>query len=39
MLAPVREAAPEQVDEACAAAARAFPGWRATSARKWGCVE
>ena len=28
MLAPVREAAPEQVDEACAAAARAFPGWR-----------
>ena len=30
MLAPVREAAPEQVDEACAAAARAFPGWRAT---------
>ena len=33
MLAPVREAAPEQVDEACAAAARAFPGWRATPAR------
>src|SRR5277367_3024574 len=32
MLAPVREAAPEQVDEACAAAARAFPGWRATPA-------
>jgi len=32
MLAPVREAAPEQVDQACAAAARAFPGWRATPA-------
>src|ERR1700730_5173480 len=32
MLAPVREAAPEQVDAACAAAARAFPGWRATPA-------
>ena len=32
MVAPVREAAPEQVDEACAAAARAFPGWRATPA-------
>jgi malonate-semialdehyde dehydrogenase (acetylating) / methylmalonate-semialdehyde dehydrogenase len=32
MLAPVREAAREQVDEACAAAARAFPGWRATPA-------
>jgi malonate-semialdehyde dehydrogenase (acetylating)/methylmalonate-semialdehyde dehydrogenase len=32
MLAPVREAAPEQVDEACAAAARAFPGWRTTPA-------
>ena len=32
VLAPVREAAPEQVDEACAAAARAFPGWRATPA-------
>ena len=32
MLAPVREATPEQVDEACAAAARAFPGWRATPA-------
>src|SRR5262245_49307596 len=32
MLAPVREAAPEQVDEACAAAARAFPGWRVTPA-------
>ena len=29
LLAPVREAAPEQVDEACAAAARASPGWRA----------
>src|SRR5271167_2091806 len=32
LLAPVREAAPEQVNEACAAAARAFPGWRATPA-------
>jgi malonate-semialdehyde dehydrogenase (acetylating)/methylmalonate-semialdehyde dehydrogenase len=32
LLAPVRGAAPEQVDEACAAAARAFPGWRATAA-------
>jgi malonate-semialdehyde dehydrogenase (acetylating)/methylmalonate-semialdehyde dehydrogenase len=32
LVAPVREAAPEQVDEACAAAARAFPGWRATPA-------
>src|SRR6201999_361682 len=32
VLAPVREAAPEQVDEACAAALRAFPGWRATPA-------
>ena len=32
VLAPVREAAPEQVDEACAAAARAFLGWRATPA-------
>jgi malonate-semialdehyde dehydrogenase (acetylating)/methylmalonate-semialdehyde dehydrogenase len=32
VLASVREAAPEQVDEACAAAARAFPGWRATPA-------
>src|SRR3954451_14074689 len=32
LLAPVREAAPEQVDEVCAAAARAFPGWRATPA-------
>ena len=30
--APVREAAPEQVDAACAAAARAFSGWRATPA-------
>ncbi len=32
VLALVREAAPEQVDEACASAARAFPGWRATPA-------
>ncbi len=32
VLAPVREAAPEQVDEACAAAARAYPCWRATPA-------
>ena len=32
VLAPVREAAPQQVDEACAAAARAFPGWRAIPA-------
>ncbi|HLW78085.1 MAG TPA: CoA-acylating methylmalonate-semialdehyde dehydrogenase, partial [Terriglobia bacterium] len=32
LLAPVREAAPEQVDEACAAAGRAFPRWRATPA-------
>jgi malonate-semialdehyde dehydrogenase (acetylating)/methylmalonate-semialdehyde dehydrogenase len=32
VLASVREAAPEQVDEACAAAARAFAGWRATPA-------
>ncbi|QEH31869.1 Methylmalonate semialdehyde dehydrogenase [acylating] [Aquisphaera giovannonii] len=32
LLAPVREAAPDQVTEACAAAARAFPGWRATPA-------
>src|ERR1700677_5152721 len=32
LLAPVREAAPEQVDEACAAAARACPGCRATPA-------
>ena len=28
LLAPVREAATEQVDEVCDAAARAFPGWR-----------
>jgi malonate-semialdehyde dehydrogenase (acetylating) / methylmalonate-semialdehyde dehydrogenase len=32
MLSPVREAAPEQVDEACSAAARALPGWRSTPA-------
>lgn len=32
LVAPVREASPDQVDEACAAAARAFPGWRATPA-------
>jgi malonate-semialdehyde dehydrogenase (acetylating)/methylmalonate-semialdehyde dehydrogenase len=32
LVAPVREAALEQVDEACTAAARAFPGWRATPA-------
>jgi malonate-semialdehyde dehydrogenase (acetylating)/methylmalonate-semialdehyde dehydrogenase len=32
LLAPVLEAAPEQVDDACDAAARAFPGWRATPA-------
>ncbi len=32
LLAPVREATAEQVDDACAAAARAFPGWRATPA-------
>lgn len=32
LIAPVREAASEQVDEACAAAARAYPGWRATPA-------
>lgn len=32
LIAPVREAAAEQVDEACAAAAHAFPGWRATPA-------
>ncbi|HTU26635.1 MAG TPA: CoA-acylating methylmalonate-semialdehyde dehydrogenase [Pirellulales bacterium] len=32
LVAPVPEAAPEQVDEACAAAARAFPAWRATPA-------
>jgi malonate-semialdehyde dehydrogenase (acetylating)/methylmalonate-semialdehyde dehydrogenase len=30
LVAAVREASPEQVDEACAAAARAFPAWRAT---------
>jgi malonate-semialdehyde dehydrogenase (acetylating)/methylmalonate-semialdehyde dehydrogenase len=30
VLAEVREASAEQVDEACAAAARAFPAWRAT---------
>jgi malonate-semialdehyde dehydrogenase (acetylating)/methylmalonate-semialdehyde dehydrogenase len=30
LLAVVREASAEQVDEACAAAARAFPAWRAT---------
>src|SRR5262245_47962338 len=29
-LANVREASASQVDEACAAAARAFPAWRAT---------
>ena len=33
LVAPVREAAPEQVDAACAAAARAFPGWRARRRR------
>lgn len=32
ILGTVHEAAPEQVVEACAAAARAFPGWRATPA-------
>lgn len=32
VIAEVREASPEQVDEACAAAARAFPVWRATPA-------
>ena len=32
VLAEVRESTPEQVDEACAAAARAFPAWRATPA-------
>ncbi len=32
VLASVREAAPEQVDAACAAAAGAFPCWRATPA-------
>jgi malonate-semialdehyde dehydrogenase (acetylating)/methylmalonate-semialdehyde dehydrogenase len=31
-LAAVREASPQQVDDACAAAARAFPAWRATPA-------
>jgi malonate-semialdehyde dehydrogenase (acetylating)/methylmalonate-semialdehyde dehydrogenase len=30
VVAEVREASAEQVDEACAAAARAFPAWRAT---------
>src|SRR3954454_23738917 len=30
LIAAVREASPGQVDEACAAAARAFPAWRAT---------
>ncbi len=30
LVAAVREASPGQVDEACAAAARAFPAWRAT---------
>jgi len=30
ILAEVREASTEQVDEACVAAARAFPAWRAT---------
>lgn len=29
-LSAVREASTQQVDDACAAAARAFPGWRAT---------
>ncbi|HEY4308715.1 MAG TPA: CoA-acylating methylmalonate-semialdehyde dehydrogenase [Pirellulales bacterium] len=33
LVAPVREASTEQVDEACAAAARAFPSWRATPAQ------
>jgi malonate-semialdehyde dehydrogenase (acetylating)/methylmalonate-semialdehyde dehydrogenase len=32
VLAEVREASAEQVDDACAAAARAFPAWRATPA-------
>ena len=32
LIAPVREAAPEQVDEACVSAARAYPDWRATPA-------
>src|SRR5262249_56779886 len=30
LVAVVAEASPEQVDEACAAAARAFPAWAAT---------
>jgi malonate-semialdehyde dehydrogenase (acetylating)/methylmalonate-semialdehyde dehydrogenase len=30
VVAEVRESSPEQVDEACEAAARAFPAWRAT---------
>src|SRR6266540_5912708 len=30
LVAAVREASPAQVDEACVAAARAFPAWRAT---------
>src|ERR1700731_947504 len=32
VLAPVREAAPEQVDAACAPAARSSPGWPAPRA-------
>ncbi len=32
VLAEVREASAQQVDEACAAAAQAFPAWRATPA-------
>src|SRR5437762_2121236 len=32
LVAAVREASPQQVEEACAAAARAFPAWRATPA-------
>ena len=32
LVAAVREASPRQVEEACAAAARAFPAWRATPA-------
>ncbi len=32
LVATVREASAEQVDDACAAAARAFPGWRNTPA-------
>jgi malonate-semialdehyde dehydrogenase (acetylating)/methylmalonate-semialdehyde dehydrogenase len=32
ILASVREASVAQVDDACAAAARSFPGWRATPA-------